>query len=115
MDTNITHPFVRMHVVNLKNGCYIQKPRREPKDPPYHYNSVYNHETNCVTDIIDGEKQRKSCELELLVAFSTNCTDMQNATNSRAIWNEEILINIPSEIFFHKDNVILFELLDWHP
>lgn len=40
---------------------------------------------------------------------------MRTATNSRAVWNEEVLINIPSEILFNQDSVILFELLDFHP
>jgi jouberin len=29
MDTNIQHPFVKIHVVNIKNGCYIYKTREE--------------------------------------------------------------------------------------
>jgi len=76
---------------------------------------VYNYETNCITNIVDGERERKSCELELVTAFATNCTDMRTATNSRAVWNEEVLINVPSEILFNQDSVILFELLDFHP
>lgn len=115
MDTNMTHPFVKVHVVNMKTGCYIPKPEKNLKEIPQQYNAVYNYETNCIINIIDGEKDRKTCELELLVPFATNCTDMTNATNSRAVWNEEILINISSEHFFNSENVILFELLDFHP
>ena len=33
---------------------------------------------------MDGERERVTCELELLTAFSTNFCDMRMATNSRA-------------------------------
>ncbi|CAD8209474.1 unnamed protein product [Paramecium octaurelia] len=115
MDTNIQHPFIRMHVINIKNGCYLYKPKNEDNQPREFTNAVYNYESNCITNIVDGERERVTCELELLTAFSTNFCDMRMATNSRAQWNEEILINIPADEFYKSDTIILFELLDFHP
>ncbi|CAK90977.1 unnamed protein product (macronuclear) [Paramecium tetraurelia] len=115
MDTNIQHPFIRMHVINIKNGCYLYKPKNEDNQAREFTNAVYNYESNCITNIVDGERERVTCELELLTAFSTNFCDMRMATNSRADWNEEILINIPADEFYKSDTIILFELLDFHP
>ena len=40
---------------------------------------------------------------------------MSHTTNSRATWNEEIIINISPYEFYDQNNIILFELLDFVP
>ena len=50
-----------------------------------------------------------------MTAFSTNFCDMSHTTNSRATWNEEIIINISPYEFYDQNNIILFELLDFVP
>ena len=107
LDTNVMHPFVRIHIVNLVTGTYIQKSDTVA-------NAVYNFESNCVIEVRDDNKERKSCELEMITAFATNCCDMrQQGLNSRAIWNEEIEINELSEYLYSPETLILFELLDF--
>lgn len=81
----------------MKTGCYISKPSIEDKSRREYSNAIYNYETNCITNIIDGERERVTCELELLTSFSTNFCDMRMATNSRAYWDEEIVINLPAD------------------
>lgn len=70
LDTNVMHPFVRIHLVNMVTGTYIQK-------SDVAANAVYNFESNCVIEMRDDNKERKSCELELITAFATNCCDMR--------------------------------------
>lgn len=54
-------------------------------------------------------------ELEFIPAFATNCCDLRFTGGSRAIWNEEILINEVSEYLYNPEVVIIFEILDFHP
>jgi hypothetical protein len=77
---------------------------------------VYNFESNCVIDKnADGIKERKSCNLEFITAFATNCCDLRMFSNSRAIWNEEIHLNELADWLYNPEVVILFELLDFNP
>lgn len=108
MDTNIMHPFVRVHVVELTTGRYVTKDNVE-------HNAVYNFETNCYVEEKDGgTKEHKSCEMEFIPPFATNCCDMRYTSNSRAVWNEEVIINIPGLDFCDPEILILFEILDFN-
>ena len=55
LDTNVMHPFVKVHIINMITGCYVQKSIIED-------NAVYNFETNCVIEMKEGnKKERRSC------------------------------------------------------
>jgi hypothetical protein len=64
------HPFVKIHFVELTTGKYITKHVLDD-------NAVYNFESNGVIEIKDEKKERKSCELEFIPPFATNCCDMR--------------------------------------
>lgn len=108
LDTNVMHPFVRIHILNMLTGCYVQKSTIEN-------NAVYGFESNCVVEIREQSRDRKSCELEFIPSFATNCCDMRVNGSSRATWNEEIWINESAEYLYNSEIVILFELLDFNP
>lgn len=108
LDTNVMHPFVRIHILNMQTGCYIQKRNIDQ-------NAVYGFESNCVIEVKENAKERRACELEFIPAFSTNCFDLRVTGGSRAAWNEEIFINEGTDYLYDPEVVILFELLDFNP
>ena len=107
LDTNIMHPFVRIHFVEMTTGKYIKKTH-------FDSSSVYNYESNCVNAMVDNVRERKSCELEIVPPFATNCCDMRYTSNSRAVWNEEILVNESADVLCNPEFLILFEILDFN-
>ena len=101
------HPFVRIHFVEMTTGKYIKKTH-------FDSSSVYNYESNCVNAMVDNVRERKSCELEIVPPFATNCCDMRYTSNSRAVWNEEILVNESADVLCNPEFLILFEILDFN-
>lgn len=81
LDPNVMHPFVKIHIVNMLTGNYVQKSRNLP--------SVAYYET-----ITTFQKNDKSFEInacDILIPFATKCFDLRESGNSRAIWNEGFL------------------------
>ena len=79
LDPNSIHPFVRIHIVNLKNGQYIKKSR----------NSVLNFFENSTT-FVKNPQNFVPKNSENILPFSTNCIDLRSTGNSKASWNESI-------------------------
>lgn len=52
---------------------------------------------------------------DIVLPFATNCADLKNQGNSKAVWNETIFIDEEASNIFDPENVILFEVLDFVP
>ena len=88
LDKNIHHPFVRVHIVNLKTGLYIEKTQDKK-------NVFYSDEH--ITDYGEGEafpKQSKSYSgvwfvyfnigIRYIMPMQTNCANLRIKGTSRA-------------------------------
>ncbi len=114
-NTNVVHPFVRMHLVSLKTGVYLQKADYQLISS-INANSVYQSEQATTLQNVPGGKQR--CEtrsLDFIPPFATNACDLRAIGKSRAEWYEDIIVNADLERLVDNDVLLLFELLDFSP
>ena len=100
---NIIHPFVRVHFIDEKTGQLIQK------NPDVSGGAVnfLEYETRKLNGVYSSK------ESELIPGFSTKCCDLRDEKKSRAIWNEEILLNVDACDIISQNMVMVFELLDF--
>lgn len=47
--------------------------------------------------------------------FSTTMSDLRIKGQMMASWNQEFVINEKASVLLNRDNVILFEILDFSP
>ena len=113
MDQNVLHPFVRVHIVDLKTSKYLQKSN---KDTP----GVANKEScNFFRIQVEGqdtkEKVAEYTEVNFFLPFSTRMFDLRVRGNNYCEWNEEFIINEHLDRIFQPHVAIMFEVLDFVP
>ena len=114
-NTNVVHPFVRMHLVSLKTGVYLQKTDFQNFASIKH-NSIYQSEQVTTLQNVPGGKQRaETRNLDFIPPFATNSCDLRAIGKSRAEWYEDIVVNVDLERFIENDVLLLFEVLDFSP
>ena len=78
LDPNVMHPFVKIHLVDMITGNYIQKTSNRP--------AVSYYET--ITTFRKTEKAFDLNSCDIIPPFATKCYDLRESGNSRAVWNE---------------------------
>ncbi|KAL4450258.1 hypothetical protein ABPG74_008964 [Tetrahymena malaccensis] len=106
LDPNLSHPFVRVHIVDMKNGIYVQKSKNDR-------DCIIRGESLAIFD--ETKKEYESFKNDLIYSFATNCVDLREAGGARARWNETFLINEEIDNILKEDVIILFEVLDFNP
>jgi jouberin len=76
LDPNLMHPYVKVHIVDLASGNYVQKSGQK---------SVVTLEENIT--IVDNKMNCTRKEIDYIPPFATNCCDLRIAGNARARWN----------------------------
>jgi jouberin len=119
MDQNVLHPFVRIHIVDLKSHKYLAKSK--PNQP-----GVANKES-CSFFKIDqaGEGENKDkkdttkiaeySDVNFFLPLSTTMYDLRVGGNNFCEWNEDFIINENLEQIYQENVVIMFEILDFVP
>ena len=105
----ILHPFVRISIVNLKTGKYIQKsdfniPCLSRKEKNFIMNN--NKEV--------GHMEFSSSVLDIIPPFATCPYDLRERGESYAEWNEDFYINEKASNLLDDNNIFFFELLDYN-
>lgn len=103
LDPNLMHPFVKMHIVDLQSGNYVQKSGQK---------SVVTLDEKIT--LIDNKMNCTQKDLDYIPPFATNCCDLRIAGNARARWNYSIYLNEDANYLFNERTVILFEILDYN-
>lgn len=79
LDPNVIHPFVKIHLVDKNTGCYLKK-RSNVETAVYHNEACGYFDTE--------RKKYQACDNDLVLPFSTNCSDFRKEGNSRGCWNQ---------------------------
>ena len=84
LDPAVIHPFVRVHIIDMKTGKYLAK--SDPEQP-----GVTNKESitlfNSEGDVDDRHK------VDFILPVSTTFHDMRITGNNNCKWDEEFIIN----------------------
>ena len=102
LDPCIVHPFVRVHIVDLRTGKYLQK--RDPNQP-----GVTNLES---ASLIDSNGEVTSKDVDFLLPMSTKFFDMRIKGHNACQWNEEFVVNEYASYICQPHVIILFEILE---
>lgn len=78
LDPNVMHPFVKVHIIDMITGNYIEKSSTKP--------AMSYYET--ITTFVKTEKKFTLNSCDIIIPFATKCYDLRESGNSRAIWNE---------------------------
>ena len=84
LDPAVIHPFVRVHVIDMKTGKYLAK--SDPDQP-----GVANKESMTLFDS-EGNVD-PSRKVDFILPVSTTFHDMRITGNNNCKWNEEFIIN----------------------
>lgn len=105
----IIHPYVKVSIVNLKTGKYLQK-------ADFEVPAILQHEKNLVIQHNSAQNilEFRESALDYLPPVATNPCDLRIKGESYAEWNEELIINDAAENIFQSENVIFFEILDFN-
>ena len=110
--TMIIHPFVRISIINLKTGKYLQKSEFnkfcEPCISRKENNFIMQHNINT------NQIELQTSVLDIIPPFATCPYDLRDKGESYAEWNEDFYINEKASTIFNNDIIILFELLDYN-
>ena len=105
----IIHPFVRISIVNLQTGKYLQKSDFEvPCISRGEKNFVMNN------NIELGHMEFSSSVLDIIPPFATCPYDLREKGESYAEWNEDFYINEKASNLLDDNNIFFFELLDYN-
>ena len=104
----ILHPFVRISIVNLKTGKYLQK-------SDFSIPSISRGEKNFVmyNNREVGHMEFSSSLLDIIPPFATCPYDLRERGESYAEWNEDFYINEKASNLLDDSNIFFFELLDY--
>lgn len=102
LDPCIVHPFVRVHIIDLKTGKYLAK--KDPLQP-----GVANKES---VSLIDSEGTVTNKEADFLMPMSTQFFDMRVKGRNACQWNEEFVVNEAASYICQPHVIILFEILE---
>ena len=105
----ILHPFVRISIVNLRTGKYIQK-------SDFSIPCISRGEKNFVmhNNIELGHMEFSSSLLDIIPPFATCPYDLRERGESYAEWNEDFYINEKASNLLDDNNIFFFELLDYN-
>ena len=105
----ILHPFVRISIVNLKTGKYIQK--SDFSIPCIaKTEKIFTIHNNTET----GHMEFSSSLLDIIPPFATCPFDLRERGESYAEWNEDFYINEKASNLLDDNNIFFFELLDYN-
>ena len=105
----ILHPFVRISIVNLKTGKYIQKSDFSiPCISRCEKNFIMNNNKEV------GHMEFSSSLLDIIPPFATCPYDLRERGESYAEWNEDFYINEKASNLLDDNNIFFFELLDYN-
>lgn len=111
MDQHVLHPFVRIHIIDLKTRKYLAK--HDNGNP-----GVTNLES-CNFFKVDPQKNEKTPmnlpTVDFFLPLSTQMYDMRIKGVNFCEWNEEFVINELASNIFKENVVILFEVLEFNP
>ena len=105
----ILHPFVRISIVNLKTGKYLQK-------SDFSIPCLSRTEKNFImnNNIESGHMEFSSSLLDIIPPFATCPFDLRERGESYAEWNEDFYINEKASNLLDDNNIFFFELLDYN-
>jgi WD40 repeat protein len=108
LDSNVIHPFIKVHFIDIATGKYLAKSR--PDD-----SSISNKEN--ITFIQQNEQDLfvRSNRADFIPPFATRYCDFRVSGENRAEFYEGFWINENLEHIYSETTVIIFELLDYNP
>ena len=105
----IMHPFVRISIVNLKTGKYIQKSDfSAPSISRNENNFIMRHDKNT------NHLELSTSLLDMIPPFATCPYDLREKGESYAEWNEDFYINEKASNLLDDNNIFFFEILDYN-
>lgn len=111
LDPSVIHPFVRIHVVNMRTGKYLAKQDSDVK-------GIYNRESCAMVQYeekgqgVPDDIKFEQKKVDFLLPMSTGFFDMRKQGHNSCQWDEEFIINEAAPYLLNKDVVILFEILE---
>ena len=105
----IMHPFVRISIVNLKTGRYLQK-------SDFSAPAISRNEKNLTMkhDLNTNHLELSSSLLDMIPPFATCPYDLREKGESYAEWNEDFYINEKASTLLDDNNIFFFEVLDYN-
>lgn len=113
MDPNVLHPFVRIHIVDMEKRKYLAK--SDPVQPGVTSLESVNFYKISQNESHTREKKAYKAETDFFLPLSTKMFDMRVAGTNYCQWDEDFIINERADLFFNKNVVLLFEILDFCP
>jgi jouberin len=109
IEPSIIHPYVKISIVNLKTGRYLQKMQ-------YEMPLFLKNEKNLVIgyDKINNNHEYKESYLDFIPPFATPPYDLREKGESYAEWNEDFVINDDAGNLLSSNNIIFFEIMDFN-
>ena len=105
----IVHPFVRVSIVSLKTGKYVQKSDfSAPAISRIEKNLTMHHDKN--TNHVD----LSLALLDMIPPFATCPYDLREKGESFAEWNEDFYINEKASNLLDDSIIFFFEVLDYN-
>lgn len=105
LDPNMIHPFVRMHIVDMKTCKYLAK--SVPSN-----SGIANKES---ASFLDNSKRHTSERVDYFLPISTSLFDLRIRGTNLAEWDEEFVINEQASLLLNPNVLFLFEILDFNP
>ena len=105
----ILHPFIRISIINLKTGKYLQK-------SDFSIPCISRGEKNFTMskNTQTGHMEFSSSLLDIIPPFATCPYDLRERGESYAEWNEDFYINEKASNLLDDNNIFFFELLDYN-
>lgn len=105
LDPNVTHPFVRVHIVDMNTCKYLAK--ANPKQP-----GTCNRES---TSLIDSRGHFTHKPVDFILPVATRFFDMRIKGQTQCTWDESFIINEPVQNLLKPNIILLFEILECNP
>jgi jouberin len=106
MDKFILHPFVRVHIVDLKTYKYLAK--QDPRTP-----GVFNQEH---ASYYNSYKTHFECPtIDYYLPLTTTHYDLRPKAENFCSWYQSFVVDVNAEHFLRPEVVLLFEILDYSP
>ena len=105
LDSDMVHPFVKIHVIDMDTHKYLAKSK--PLQP-----AIANKESAA---FIDCQKNYSRGMTDFIMPMSTQMYDLRIKGTNLAEWNEEFTINEYAHYLLRPNVLLLFEILDFNP
>ena len=105
LDPHVTHPFVRLHVVDTNTCKYMAK--SDAKLP-----GSYNRES---CQVMDTTGQFESKPTDFIMPVATRFFDMRIKGQTQCSWDEQFIINELAQNILKPNVLLLFEILECNP